>query len=260
MDALALLCNLHADGPATLQRLRRSACDSLTALRRLDPARLASLLDWNERAAERFLREAALLCERVQEDEPGAEPSSAAGEHEFELESALIEELEDAPGEDESDDGEPEDETLAESDEESEADAPAFVAEQTAAVLEEWRELDRVSPPVDPADFVIPRPEPPPDRSLHGLVLEGLSPALRGRLAELGVHPRRELAQANELDLARAIPLGYTRLKRLQALAARELATLAAHPAAPAPTPALSPVFEAYAPPPSEFETAGPFA
>ncbi len=34
MDTLALLCNLHADGPATLQRLRRAGCESLAALRR----------------------------------------------------------------------------------------------------------------------------------------------------------------------------------------------------------------------------------
>ena len=32
MDALALLCTLHADGPTTLKRLRRSGCEDLSSL------------------------------------------------------------------------------------------------------------------------------------------------------------------------------------------------------------------------------------
>jgi hypothetical protein len=256
MDALALLCNLHADGPATLQRLRRSACDSLNALRRLDPAALAEVLDWNERAAERFLREASLLYARVQEEDAGR-----AEESEFELESALVEELEDAPDETETDETDEDDdcaddEALEEDDEDGETAEGHVPALQAQAVLGEWRELDRVAPPSQPTEFVIPRPAPAPDRKLDALELAGLSAELRARLAALGVHTLRELCDARELELVRALPLGFTRLKRLRSLAARALERLP-----PVPPAAPAPAYETYSLPPNEpFETAGPFA
>jgi hypothetical protein len=65
MDAMALLCTLHADGPATLKRLRQAGCDSITAVRALAPSRLADLLDATPAAARRFLREADHLYERL---------------------------------------------------------------------------------------------------------------------------------------------------------------------------------------------------
>ena len=65
MDALALLCNLHGDGPETLQQLRRSGCRDLKALLVLEPERLAPLLGRDAAAARRFLREAQLLHQRL---------------------------------------------------------------------------------------------------------------------------------------------------------------------------------------------------
>src|SRR5262245_17448921 len=125
MDTLALLCNLHADGPATLQRLRRAGCESLAALRRLDAAGLAERLEWNLRTAERFLREARLLGERVEQPE-----GSEAEAPEFELESALVAELEDEPGEVED---EPEADDGADEEEEDAGYAPPV--ERVQAVL-----------------------------------------------------------------------------------------------------------------------------
>jgi len=254
MDTLALLCNLHADGPATLQRLRRSGCESLAALRRLDPASLAQRLEWNERTAERFLREAALLGERVEHTEDDA-PEFA--EPEFELESTLVEELDGSNEEAESE--ETEDESGSEPEEEEQDVGYAPSAERVAAVLGAWRELDNVAPPTEPGVFVIPRPAAGVDQELALARLSGLSrPALQ-RLAELGVHTLRDLAGASGVELARAIPLGYTRLKHAQFLAARELERLAslASVAPRAPVEA----FEPFTPPPAEpFETAGPFA
>ena len=43
MDAMALLCTLHADGPTTLRRLREAGCDSIERVLRLDPDRLANV-------------------------------------------------------------------------------------------------------------------------------------------------------------------------------------------------------------------------
>lgn len=250
MDTLALLCNLHADGPATLQRLRRAGCESLTALRRLDPASLAEELEWSERTAERFLREAALLGQRVEQTE---DEGPAPAEPEFELKSTLVEELDGENEEAEELEGEPEPE------EEEEDAGYAPPVERVAAVLGAWRELDSVAPPEDPRDFVLPRPAPAADERLAATRIEGLSRSLVARLAELGVSSLRGLVEAPALHLARTVPLGFTRLKHLQFLAARELERLAA--SVPAGRPPAGEPFQSFTPPPAEpFETAGPFA
>jgi hypothetical protein len=251
MDTLALLCNLHADGPATLQRLRRAGCESLAALQRLTADALARNLGWNERAAERFLREATLLARRVD-----GEDAQESNEPEFELESSLVAELD---GEDrESETESPEDEEDEEGIEEAEC-SPGYAppVERVEAVLGAWRELDRVAPPSAPEDFVIPRPPPVPDLRLTEAGLEGLTAPLAARLAELDVKTLRQLVAAGELALARAVPLGYTRIGRLRFQARKRLAELDVS----APAPAEQAGFRSYTPPPSEpFETAGPFA
>lgn len=251
MDTLALLCNLHADGPATLQRLRRIGCESLSALRHLDPTALAERLSWTERTAERFLREAALLSGRVESVE------EAAGEFEapeFEIESTLSEELEDDLEEGESEEEGEEPDDAAEEEEESSFAPPP---ERVQAVLGAWRELDRVAPPGDP-DFVIPRPTPEAelDAGLLDSEFDWLSPALLTRMLELGIESLRALAGAGELELARALPLGFTRVKHLQFQAARELERLRTT----APRTAPPAAFGSFTPQPSEHETAGPFA
>jgi len=81
MDALALLCTLHADGPATLKRLRAMGCGSLALLLERDVDALAEGLDVPPAAARRLLREARLLRERVGVDTLEAEeaPPAALG-------------------------------------------------------------------------------------------------------------------------------------------------------------------------------------
>ena len=61
MDTLALLCTLHADGPATLGRLRRAGCQSLSDLQAMQPDSLAELLQVPPAMARRLTREARLL-------------------------------------------------------------------------------------------------------------------------------------------------------------------------------------------------------
>jgi hypothetical protein len=252
MDTLALLCNLHADGPATLQRLRRVGCESLAGLRRLEPVALVRELGWGEGQALRFLREARLLAERTEG------PLSSEAEESFELESSLVEALD--GGHDDAEEQAPEAEL--EPLEEAPAEAPAEAGVE--ALLGAWRELDRVSPPRAPEDFVIPRPpRARGDRRLEELALEGLTPELVARLAGKGVRTLVELCEVGELELARALGLGLTRVKRLQFQARRVLAQELAAPAAEADSAqgATASRFEAYNPPPAEpFETAGPFA
>ena len=45
MDTLALLCNLHAEGPATLRKLRELGCKSIDDLTRLPVETITSLLE-----------------------------------------------------------------------------------------------------------------------------------------------------------------------------------------------------------------------
>src|SRR5688572_19043126 len=65
MDAIALLCTLHADGPTTVRRLRASGCADLAALLALAPEDLAGLLGAAPAVARRFQREARHLQERL---------------------------------------------------------------------------------------------------------------------------------------------------------------------------------------------------
>ena len=266
MDTLALLCNLHAEGPATLQRLRRSGCESLAGLLPLSATDLAGLLDWPSQRAERFLREAALLSERLDET-PRARPELEEDDVGSELDEYESEEDEDEEYADEDEDEEDAEEleeepALQEAAEEARGFSPP--SERVAAVLGAWRELDRVAPPTDPEDYVVPRPPPAPDRRLAETGLE-LEPRVIARLAGHGVMTLRQLVSAQDTQLARALDIGYTRLKHLQFLAARELAELEHTPVEQTelvrenvaePAPAL----QAFVPPPSDFETAGPFA
>ena len=108
--------------------------------------------------------------------------------------------------------------------------------------------------------FVIPRPAPLQDERLASARIDGLSRSLVARLGELGIHTLRGLADAPGLELARTLPLGFTRLKHVQYLAERELERLGTDVRPPArPVPVGT--FEPFTPPPAEpFETAGPFA
>ena len=256
MDTLALLCNLHAEGPATLQRLRRTGCESLASLLTLESLDLAARLDWTERMAERFLREAALLAERLDEDVTWSREVESDEEEDLDVRDELQPALEI----------------------ESEAGEPVVLesAEETAEVelvLGAWRELDRVSPPEPPSDYVLPRPAAEarvlelPNRALDQVRIDGLTPELVRRLADVGVLSLRGLAEGPDLELARKIPLPYTRLRHLQFLAARELATLPpvkreTHEPEPDErrTEEIGATIEFPQPRPERFETAGPFA
>ncbi len=65
MNALALVCNLYADGPRSLQRLREDGRHELADVLELSESRLVELLGMSPRSAERFRREAETLGRRV---------------------------------------------------------------------------------------------------------------------------------------------------------------------------------------------------
>ena len=80
MDTLALLCNLHADGPETLQRLRSAGWDTLREIQAVDVLELERVLDADRRRAVRFQREAGILRERLGGE---YEPPAATNEREL---------------------------------------------------------------------------------------------------------------------------------------------------------------------------------
>jgi hypothetical protein len=74
MDGLALLCNLFADGPVTLRRLRAAGVRDLTDLQRAEPATLGAWLHASVPHARQFAVEAERLARRLAEPvEPRAE-------------------------------------------------------------------------------------------------------------------------------------------------------------------------------------------
>lgn len=74
MDGLALLCNLHADGPVTLKRLRLARIANLGELERTPPERLAAWLHASVPQAQAFLEEARRLGRRLAEETPASAP------------------------------------------------------------------------------------------------------------------------------------------------------------------------------------------
>ncbi len=220
MDALALLCTLHADGPATLKRLRQVGCSTLEQIDSIEVERLAELLGASPAAARRFVREARSLRERVgggwlERDDSSARPLASPARESHGVPVAPAE-----PGDDS---------VLSLND-------SALVKR----VLNVWRERDQVESPAatpttsDRASAPVVSTAPlartaasKPSAPVHSLtpgVIDGLDAALCGRLAELGVDTLDALAQTDALTLAKALDLGYTRVYRLQFQSARAIA------------------------------------
>ena len=67
MDALALLCNLHANGPTTMRRMGRAGITRLEQIPGIAVDELAELLNGPPSHARRFIAEAVALARRVGE-------------------------------------------------------------------------------------------------------------------------------------------------------------------------------------------------
>ena len=196
MEAIALLCTLHADGPATLVRLRGSGCHGLEQVESLPLDELASLLRGSPKRAQRFQLEARLLRERLaeQEDEPGTGDDAVVA-------------------------------TPARGVEEP-APASAERRPVVAQLLERWREEDRLDPP-RPAPEPAFGPESDDDAAnAAGLPLaeariDGLGVSARARLDAACIATVEELTDAEPFALSRRTGIAYTQLLRLQFLARR---------------------------------------
>jgi hypothetical protein len=200
MDALALLCALHADGPAALQRLRQAGRSSLEQVLELEPESLAGLLATSPAAAQRFQREARHLAERVGagllEREDG----------ELEHEGAVPVRHSAVPGR----------EGAA-----PQAEAPAAPAREAAyaSALQRWRELDQADPPAGG-----PEPEPSAAPATPLTALNELGATLLQRLERAEVRSLEDLAAQDPLELVQRAGMEFSNAARFTALARRALA------------------------------------
>lgn len=226
MDALALLCNLHADGPLTLQRLRRLGCESIGTVLTLDAAVLGAELDQASTSAERFQREARFLLERLEGSarvvapKPGAAPGPApAAVERAPLPGFAAPEV---PAQVEVTTG------VIEAGNQGIADRvgcarSAGRSPELSGVLDAWRDLDRDDPPSTPTVYEAPEATLLADVELEDVELDGLTPHRVEQLAALGVLSLRGLVEADAMELAEDLELGVTRILRLQFLARRAL-------------------------------------
>ena len=251
MDSLALLCNLHADGPATLGALRRAGCQSLADLQRLSPQSLSELLQVPPAMARRLSREARILAERVGE-EP-LEPEEAPEGMVVPLEGGTGP-VPPAPA-----DLQPEAngstwpaETLTPTDrlvmERALAQKPAFrshpedtpaaspgtwdLAESPRSAGAETQDTSAPSQAASPAKPVPPAafaPRPHPGAALIGAV-DGLDRVVAGALANVGVNTLEDLVDRDAGPLARQTGLNFSQVRRFQFLARRTLLSEESNP------------------------------
>ena len=220
MDALALLCNLHADGPATLQRLRRLGCDSIEALASLDDARLGQELRRDEEAARRFKREACGLLERLKgsgtlraakPQKPKVEPQPASP---AEPSALALPEPESTPPNPVPTNPVPPNPVHKD-------EKPSQRA-NVLRVLETWRVMDEVAAPASAEPSApSPKPDQAPELRLDESELVGLTPALLDRLQGMGLETLGDFAEASSLELSKGLPMALTRVRRMQLLVRR---------------------------------------
>jgi hypothetical protein len=251
MDALALLCTLHADGPTTLRRLRDAGCGSIEDLGIVRAERLAELLGVSPAAARRFMREAAGLADRLgrqdlepeEDSAPLSAAAPAAGPDHGVLSPA-------PPGSGRGLDRT--DRRVLErvierwrAEEERDAEARADASESFAPLGAD----PRISPSERPDLEAQGEPLTPianGDLGEHGDlgtqgrpllpgVLDGLDAERCACLRAAGCTTLEELCEAGALELARRADLPFTLVRRLQFMAGRSAKDALERPAAPLP-------------------------
>jgi len=235
MDAMALLCTLHADGPATLKGLRQAGCSTLEGVESMDEERLARILGAPAAAARRFAREARHLRERLgqgtMDREEAGDPACAA--------------LLATPPPRQAPPAEPPPPVSmgAPSAEPQPAVSTGAPSEATRRPPAEGEDLPprpvRARPEFEfgvelaaAMREIVELPEPEPEPTLAPMLtpmltegdLDGLDLDLCQGLSVAGVADLVDLSRADPLILSKQLGLGYTRIWRLTALARRAVA------------------------------------
>ena len=244
MDGLALLCNLHADGPLTLRRLREAGIRSLFDLERVQSTSLALVLHASATQARRFAEEGKILASRLEEEplESEAAPGEAtASPYEGRLAlsgrvTATVQRSWSTPVAELAPPGRPRSTSL----ERILAPVPAVEARVEPPVLPAPATLAQPSalPAIAPLGLTPTRPADPPARDpvpepaqlvdvegtpLHAARLSGLDEKTSQRLLEHGVRTLKALVELTSLALARRTGIPYTKLLDLSFQARRFL-------------------------------------
>ncbi len=200
MDEMALLCNLHADGPTTLRVLRRAGLQTLPQVSAVDVRKLADTLGVSPSFARRFAREARLLAGRMGSEGLDVEETApiAAAEAVRTAEAAA---------------GEPARGRLA----------------HTPVARELLPPTEDAAPPRPKSVLARPAIVPSTGTRLVSGLIAGLDRQACDRLVAHGIRTLEELAVAPGLALARRLEMPLPRLFDLQYLAQQRLKT-------PAPT------------------------
>lgn len=220
MDAMALLCTLHADGPVSLRRLRESGCASFDDLASLAPERAAQILAISPSAARRLLRMAEGLRERVGDEilerEEVLHPAAKAANAD-EMAAGT------APS------GAVWDGAVSNGGAEASEENPGTLAECDRAlverVVERWREREQDAEASSVAPAFAAAFEPASD--LCPGVIDGLDEAQRGVLLEAGFNTLDDVAEGDATEIARTCGISYSQVRRIQFLARRVLAARA---------------------------------
>lgn len=218
MDEMALLCNLHADGPATLKVLRRAGLRALPDVCGFDVRKLADTLGVSPAFARRFAREARLLAGRM---------GSAVLEIEEGEPSAVTDERATPEAEPLRADRAPRADSLARAVHEHTPALQDSIA--TTRSYELAHEKSHASARVEVAARAVPRAErssivPSTGTRLACDLIAGLDRECCDRLVAQGIRTLEELAAAPGLALARRLALPLPRLLDLQYLAQQRLA------------------------------------
>lgn len=217
MDALALLCTLHADGPATLKALRARGYSTITEFARLDGDRVAEDLGIRPAAARRLIREAKIIEQRIGLGDLEAEEAPPVAHRETGPPPELA--IGDLPA--------PRAEALLD---DGDRDLVARVAESSEVDASPAREPDRSVEPVEVTSErglervseEIPAPTPSSGAGVLEVgALPGLDEAMIDDLRAAGVSTLAELGAAESLFLTRNLGVTFAQARRLRFLARR---------------------------------------
>lgn len=230
MDTLALLCTLHADGPASLQRLRAAELYSIDDILGCSVETTADVLGLSMAQARRFHREARMLAMRMHTEGLDREEQMYPGMKE--MEAVLTQPAPAMAAATQATQATPPMQAPADmpypSAEADEMRKKPDIAAILAPVLERWKREDTEGDLMDPAgscDEETPAPPSPAaeETSRATDVLDGVDDQLRDALRAAGYATLRALAEVEPLELSRATGRTYSEACRVRFLAKRAI-------------------------------------
>ena len=222
MDTWALLCTLHADGPASLQRLRAAELSSIDDILGCSVEMTADVLGLSMAQARRFHREARILAMRMDTEgldrEERMYPRSASVEAPYNQPAAQGSTMA-QPASMTSTMTQPEPGRGCTDDMREKPDIAAILA----PVMERWKEEDlkdaatMEEPTTTSVSRTMTATSCTPD------VLDGVDQPLRDALRAAGFATLTSLAEVEPLELSRATGRTYSEACRVSFLAKRAL-------------------------------------